>query len=1092
MPHVKARRFSLIMALMLGLSPLMAQVENMKTGARSPNDEASLRLLVTKYFDAVSKKDLGAAVRLWSERSPTLASRKRTLRRLFERTERLEVRFVRLDEVAARGAQASGKVEVEMKIVFSKGETSAVFFEPARRTMEFVKEGEAWKIWRDRTEEDLAAALLEAKDESARVALLNEEQESVNANLVHALAAQGARLSTEDKYPQALAAYELARVIAERINDRAELLKTLMSLGRTYRLTGDFDQALGYFQKALALAEQIKDKIGTAQALNNISIIYGARGDYSTALDYQKRSLALKEEVGDKASIASTLQNLGNIYGGLGDYSRSLEYFQQSLALRRELGGTDRMGISQTLANIGHVESLLGNYGAALESIQQSLALAEQLGNESGKTERLILIGNVYRMQGDYAQALAFFLKALRSSETTGNKPELAESFDNIGEVYYLLGDTEQALDYFRKGLALGETMKDKVKIAYSLRSIGNVYASQGKYAQALAELEKNLQLSNELGDRTAIAQSLHDIGSVHYRQSDFAKALEFSERAAELSRQNGNRETLWASRTLSGKSYRALNQSPQARQAFDEAIATIEALRTQVAGDEQQQLRFFENKLAPYQEMVSLLLSQQNVKEALAYSERAKARTLLDVLGNGRVNIIKAMNAEEETQERSLNEQVISLEAQITQEGARPQPDHKRLAELDSRLRQARLGREAFLNSLYATHPQLKVRRGQAQPFTVDQAHSLLPDTKSALLEFAFTETNSYLFVLTKNGGQNQAPVEVKVYTLSLSPQELTKRAESFRQQLATRGLGFKPPAQELYAQLLAPAQQQLAGKSTLIIVPDGALWNLPFQALLTPQGRYLVEDFAVAYAPSLTVLREVMRAHEAPQTSAHSAPTLLALGSSLAGSQLGAAIKPASGHRSAELTESEKQVIELGRLYGQARSKVYTGADASEERAKGEAGRYRILQFATHGILNDDNPMYSYIELARGGSEDGHLEAWEMMNLDLHADMVVLSACETERGRVGAGEGVIGMMWSLFVAGSPTTVVSQWRVESTSTTELMLDFHRRLLVGGSATRSPAPKARALQQAALSLLHGNVYQHPFYWAGFVVVGDPR
>ncbi|HYX43107.1 MAG TPA: CHAT domain-containing protein, partial [Pyrinomonadaceae bacterium] len=144
-------------------------------------------------------------------------------------------------------------------------------------------------------------------------------------------------------------------------------------------------------------------------------------------------------------------------------------------------------------------------------------------------------------------------------------------------------------------------------------------------------------------------------------------------------------------------------------------------------------------------------------------------------------------------------------------------------------------------------------------------------------------------------------------------------------------------------------------------------------------------------------------------------------------------------------------------------------------------------------HGVLNNANPMYSHVVLSQtagNGSEDGLLEAWEIMKLDLKADLVVLSACDTARGRIGAGEGVIGLTWAFFVAGSPTTVVSQWSVESASTTELMLNFHRSLRAPGGGSLYAMTKAEALRQAQLKLLRTKRYQHPFFWAGFVVVGD--
>ena len=182
--------------------------------------------------------------------------------------------------------------------------------------------------------------------------------------------------------------------------------------------------------------------------------------------------------------------------------------------------------------------------------------------------------------------------------------------------------------------------------------------------------------------------------------------------------------------------------------------------------------------------------------------------------------------------------------------------------------------------------------------------------------------------------------------------------------------------------------------------------------------------------------------------------------------------------------LPDAEREVRTLGRLYGARATKTYVGADAREDVLKAEAGRHRILHLATHGILDDASPLNSYVLLSRGKGteEDGLLEAREIMGLDLRADLAVLSACETARGRFGAGEGVVGLSWALFVAGCQTAVVSQWKVASESTSDLMLEFHRRLRSGG-------PKDAALQRAALKLLADRRYRHPFYWAGFIVVG---
>jgi CHAT domain-containing protein len=190
--------------------------------------------------------------------------------------------------------------------------------------------------------------------------------------------------------------------------------------------------------------------------------------------------------------------------------------------------------------------------------------------------------------------------------------------------------------------------------------------------------------------------------------------------------------------------------------------------------------------------------------------------------------------------------------------------------------------------------------------------------------------------------------------------------------------------------------------------------------------------------------------------------------------------------------LPEAEREVEALRQLYGQSRSAVYTRGEAREEQVKSEAGKYRVVHFATHGRLDDRSPLYSHLVLAPpedGSKEDGLLEAWEVMKMDLRAELAVLSACETARGRIGAGEGVIGMSWAFFVAGVPTTVVSHWKVDSSSTTELMVAFHRNLtaVAGESGGIS---KAEALRRAELQLLKKRRFRHPYYWASFAVVGN--
>jgi CHAT domain-containing protein len=765
--------------------------------------------------------------------------------------------------------------------------------------------------------------------------------------------------------------------------------------------------------------------------------------------------------------------------------------------------------------------------------------------------------------------------------EALGDKAGIARTLNNIGGVHRLQGDYGEALEHYQKSLTLKEQLGDKAGIAATLTNIGIVHSKQGNYVQALEHYQKSLVLGEQLGDKAGIAATLTSIGVVHSKQGNYAQALEFYQKGLALAEAIGVSRTIFLCYQGIGSVHKAQRNTEKALVAYRNAITLIESMRGQIAGGEQEQQRFFEGKVAVYHAMVDLLIEQYrrvadtSPLEALTYAERAKARVLLDVLHSGKVNITKTMTETEREREQALNNELVSLNTQITRESQRSQPELTHLANLKANLQKARLDYEAFQTSLYAAHPELKVQRGETKSITLDEARALLPDavgraaSATALLEFVVTEAKTYLFVLTPNvqglrvkGSQqpstlnpqplastlNPQPLTLKVYSLDIKRDELAKRVKEFREEVSDPNRPVDT-ARPLYDQLLKPAQAQLQGKTTLIIVPDGVLWDLPFQALQPREGRYLLEDFNLFYAPSLTVLREMARLRakgsnakglglRVKGSSAKNQPSTLNPQPSTLGALL-AFGNPTLGQKAVErvqfvkrdanlkpLLEAEKEVKALAQLYGAGRSRVYVGANAQEERVKAEAGEYRVLHFATHGILNDVSPMYSHLLLAQSVGqrvnesmknidplthlpidpltqvEDGLLEAWELMKLDLQADLVVLSACQTARGRVGAGEGIIGLTWALFVAGCPTTVVSQWEVDSASTAQLMVEFHKRLKLAVSSEQSavsrrarnpfPFTKAEALRQAALMLRRSRQYRHPFYWAGFVVVGDGR
>jgi CHAT domain-containing protein len=401
-------------------------------------------------------------------------------------------------------------------------------------------------------------------------------------------------------------------------------------------------------------------------------------------------------------------------------------------------------------------------------------------------------------------------------------------------------------------------------------------------------------------------------------------------------------------------------------------------------------------------------------------------------------------------------------------------------------------------MHRLYASHSDLKVDRARVLPFSIQDANAALVSEEAVAVVFQVLDEKVHVFTIELSGG---AP-RMTTYPIVISRKTLSEKVEQFRGRISNNSLGVDKLSRELFQLLLGPNAHILNRKKTIVVVPDDVLWELPFQALKERSGRYVVESHPLFYVPSMTALREIMNREAGTLTSngsksvvrkdIRSGPSLLAFGNpKLFAGTINRVKTFARNVKLGPIPETKIEVATLGGLYGASRSKLFVGKEATEDRAKAEMSRFEVLHFATHGILDGKDPLYSNILLSQSGSAgDGLLEAREIMKLNLNADIAILSACDTARGRISGGEGVIGMTWALFVAGCPTTVVSQWSVESRSTTKLMIEFHRALLGLNKQSERMRRAADALREAQLKMLKTQVYRHPFYWAGFVVVGN--
>ena len=1090
MSSITSFALNFLFVFLLSFVIVSAQTESSAAKPVSPStdDERAVKSLISEYFNSYPKKDVFALASFWSEKSPDFAARKQELEQVLAENEGIAVKDILFGKMEIAGNAAQVRLSLAIDAIEIKTKKSSQSFGSRNRFFNLVKEDGKWKIFHEFfAEKWLSRQLLNAKTEEERNRLLNENQELINTYLINEFYKESERLPGTIPYLRLLEVFNFGTRIAEKVSDPAMTSNFLNQIANVYSRENKPEKALEYLQKSYAIGEQIGNKQIMANALGRTGNFFNRRGDTIKALEYHLKALPLREEIGDADGLSIVLSNLGLVYASQTDFTRAIESFEKSVKLS-ESGG-NKSGMAIDLYNLGNVYKLKGDYGNAMIFYQKSLNSSAEIGSPAGITAAVYInIADLMNSQGNYQQAQEYANKALGIFELMGEKYGISITLNVLGEAQYLQGQYLESIEFVEKAISLYQNLGDKLSAANGFRKIGENYLLLGNNAQATEYFRKAAETYESMPDQKAIAGGMVSVliseAKLKLSEKKFSEAQKAVESAKSYFGKFSEMRERWELFIITGQINRQMNQLPQARQSFDKAIEIIEKQRSAITGTKEEEQRFFSDKISAYVSMVDLLISLNNPAEALVYAERAKSRALLDVLQNGTVSFTKAMSSTEKAQEQQLKSELISLNTQISKESEREQIDKNRLADLQNQLAKKRLEFEDFQNRLYAAHPELKIQRGELKPITLEESARLLPDDKSALLEYVVADDKIFLFVLSRQ--MNKPAVSIKVYPIDIKQKNLAERAESFRSKIANGDLDFAQEARDLYHLLLKPAEAEFKDKTNLIIVPDNVLWNLPFQALQNTQSKYLIESAALSYAPSLTTLREMRGKNK---NNLASGTTLLAFGNPTVGKDTSEIVKKVfMSEKLNPLPEAERLVNSLKQLYGANKSKIFVGAEAREEIAKVESPKFQIIQFAAHGILNDISPMYSQIVLAQKQdnlNEDGLLEAWEMKDLNLNADLVILSACETARGRFTSGEGVIGMSWALFIAGAPATVASQWKVESSSTTELMLEFHRQLL-----SEKNISKAEALRRASFKLMKMPNYKHPSYWAGFVIVGD--
>lgn len=954
----------------------------------------------------------------------------------------------------------------------------------------------------------------------------SKDQSQVAAEKIFTEGNQLRDQQTAEARRKAIKRYEEALPLWQAGGNKKREAYTLNELGFVNSSLGDPKKALEHYSQAVTLWRMVGDRLNEAMSLNNIGVVYWRLSELQRALEFYDQALPLRRITGDSKGEASTLNNIGLIYHNLGELQRALEFYGQSLPLRRTVG--DSQGEASTLSNIGEVSRRLGEMQKALEYYGQALPLWRLAKNRRGEGLTLSNIGVVYSELGEAQKALEYYGQALPLRRDAGDRQGEAQTLHNLGKAYSSLGEQRRALDFFSQALTLFQAVSDRSGEAYALSSIGEAHALSGEQLKALDYFNQALSLRRIIEDRYGESFTLTSIGLSYLLLGEPQKALDYHNQALQLSRSVGDRNGEAKILNNIARAQRALGNLSEARTQIEAALNAIEPIRAKLAS---QELRtsWLAARQDYYKFYIDLLMQLHRQQPSAGYdaaalqaSERARARSLLEILTEARADIRQGVDPVLLERERDLQQQLSVKSGQFARLLSAKHTQEQETA--------VRKEMEALLGMYQEVEAQIRAKSPryaaltQPQPLSLKQIQQQVLDDDTLLLEYALGEERSYLWAVT--------PTSITSFELAKRA-EIEAAARRVYELLVAKADALYPEALTTLSQmLLQPVAGQL-GRKRLLIVSEGALQYVPFGALPDPvfsrqppatgknvtANKYqpLIAGHEILSLPSASVLavlrRELSARKPAPKTVAVLADPVfekddqrvkLKIKSQLGDEGSGTEKKNDKAVLSSDVERSSKELglnsfdrLVLSRREAELitaltpNGQPLKALDFTASRAAAinpELSQYQMVHFATHSLLNNQHPELSGIVLSlvdeQGQAQDGFLRLYEVYNLKLEADLVVLSACQTALGKEIKGEGLVGLTRGFMYAGVPRIVASLWKVSDKATAELMQRFYQKMLKDGLRP------AAALRAAQVSMLKEKQWGAAYYWAGFVLQGE--
>jgi CHAT domain-containing protein len=890
------------------------------------------------------------------------------------------------------------------------------------------------------------------------------------------------QLLNEIKGNLAFPIYERALARAQQMSLESQQARARYGMARVLYYRTQYAAAREHATKVAEIYERIGTPTDIGRVNNFLSAIEDLSGRKAEALAYSTRAVGAYESSNDPAGRARATLQLLRVTTA--DLNAQRPLYDKAAADARAAGDIALEG--NVLHSLGDHLFTANQYEEALDTLlrAESLLLGTPDFLELGTVYNSI--GRVYRAHGRFDEALRFQMKALALHEKGGSAFELMQSLNAVAVVSERLGDQRSAASYYDRALAIAEKSSSQ-RIQDLLRAnMSSSLVARGEYARAAHELEQ--VLARGLDAYPARRQRML---SVAYSKMDRPReALEAANKAVALCK--GDEAFCSDALGRRAAAHAALGDATAALADINAALEFLEGLRIRLVPTDFLKQDFNLAQQYIYSQAIALQVEHKQERQALETSELARARAFLDLLASREVKV----------KDRDRSE-LASLRA-----GSAPAPERIAL-QATSRTAPSALtlrGDAPIRSPGRPVARDLELRSfATATPSAAADLVATAARLHSTLVVYWVGDDELFIWAVSADGGVQVRRVPVLQSRLRELIRETVpfseKTSEATPQAIVTRGESTVPlrtarPVawRALYDLLIQPIRDALpkAPGALLTIVPQGPLLNLSFAALQNAQGRYLLEDYALHYAPAGAVLQ-----YTAPKkrADARTGPMLVVADPALPKlTKLDRQLPRLPGARG--------EAAQIARLVPASRLTVLQDSAATESRARDLVSNKAVLHFATHAIVSDDDPFASFLALgpSTGGStSDGLLTSQEVYGLDLNADLVVLSACRSAGGSV-TGDGISAFARAFIYAGTASLVASLWDVADEPTNRLLPDFYRAWLGG-------AFKSRALRGAQLRLLRDlragrvtintpagivSIPEHPVFWAGFALFGEPE